>query len=355
MMKKFFFIFLMMFCLAGKALCFPALTGRVVDEANLLSYSQKERLEQLLQQAEPHQVVAVSLRSLDGKEIEEYGYQLGRHWGIGRKDINDGVLVLIAPNQRQLRIEVGYGLEGTLTDTLSSRIVNRIMLPLARQGKYAEALIEGSQAVLKTLKGEKISFSQYAKQSKDEEFSTALKMFLGIFITAVIFIVIVFLFIVGYAHARHAQPNVSDTIEAKSVSVDDEEPTVPVTENDWKKSKEEQKKFLINLIPLVCFFGGFYIIAIVSMLVDFVVGILLLVFSTMLFLSGLSFFTSAWRAYHTNKYFPMREWYKLGFSDGSKHSGNNSFHGSSHGSSSGGSSFSGGGGSFGGGGSSGRW
>ena len=86
MMKKFFFIFLMMFCLAGKALCFPALTGRVVDDANLLTHSQKEELEQLLEQAEPHQVVAVSLRSLDGKEIEEYGYQLGRHWGIGQKD-----------------------------------------------------------------------------------------------------------------------------------------------------------------------------------------------------------------------------------------------------------------------------
>ena len=152
-MKKLIFTFLITFCLAGKALCFPALTGRVVDEANLLTYSQKEQLEQLLTQAEPHQVVAVSLISLEGKEIEEYGYQLGRHWGIGRKDINDGVLVLIAPNQRQLRIEVGYGLEGTLTDALSSRIVNHIMLPLARQGKYAEALIQGSQAVLNVLQG----------------------------------------------------------------------------------------------------------------------------------------------------------------------------------------------------------
>lgn len=156
MMKKFLFVVLSVFCFMGNALSFPVLSGRVVDDAHILTQQQKNDLEQILKQVEPHQVVAVSLSSLDGKEIEEYGYQLGRYWGIGRRGENDGVLVLIAPNERQLRIEVGYGLEHILTDAKSSEIVNRIMMPLARQGKYGEALIQGSVAVIDVLGGRTI-------------------------------------------------------------------------------------------------------------------------------------------------------------------------------------------------------
>lgn len=153
MIKKFFFIVVMAFCFVGRVECFPALTGRVVDDARILTNQQKSDLEQILKHAEPRQVVAVSLSSLDGMEIEEYGYQLGRYWGIGRKGENDGVLVLIAPNERQLRIEVGYGLEHILTDAQSSNIVNHIMLPLARDGKYDESLIQGSVALIEVLNG----------------------------------------------------------------------------------------------------------------------------------------------------------------------------------------------------------
>lgn len=154
MIKKIICFVLIAFCFVGQVECFPALTGRVVDNASILTQQQKRDLIQILGQAEPHQVVAVSLDSLEGQEIEDYGYQLGRYWGIGRKDINDGVLVLIAPNERQLRIEVGYGLEGVLTDALCSEIVNKIMLPLAREGKYDEALIQGATAVVQVLGGQ---------------------------------------------------------------------------------------------------------------------------------------------------------------------------------------------------------
>ena len=146
MIKRFIFaIAIIALTLSGaNAYDFPALTGRVVDEANILSPEQEARLTEALKKAEPHQVVAVSLKSLRGNEIEEYGVALGRHWGIGRKGIDDGVLVIIAPNQRQMRIEVGYGLEGTLTDAKASQIINRIMLPLAKKGKYDESLIKGA-------------------------------------------------------------------------------------------------------------------------------------------------------------------------------------------------------------------
>ena len=105
------------------ALTFPTLTGRVVDEANILDpATQRAALTQKLADLEAKstdQVVVVTLKSLQGTSIEDYGYQLGRHWQIGQKDKNNGVLLIVAPNERKVRIEVGYGLEGTLTDLVS--------------------------------------------------------------------------------------------------------------------------------------------------------------------------------------------------------------------------------------------
>src|SRR5690242_21298675 len=105
---------------------FPPLTGRVVDDAHILSEGTKTQLTQKLEDLEnrtSRQLVVVTLPSLQGYEIEDYGYQLGRAWGIGQKKLNNGVLFLIAPNERKVRIEVGYGLEPILTDALSSVIL----------------------------------------------------------------------------------------------------------------------------------------------------------------------------------------------------------------------------------------
>lgn len=164
--------FVFSFLLGGiPASAFPQLTGRVVDDAHILSTEQQQQLTQTLQAAAPYQVVAVSLNSLEGQEIEEYSVALGRHWGIGQKDRNDGVLVLIAPNQRQMRIEVGYGLEGELTDAASSQIINRVMLPLAKQGKYAEALIRGSEAVVRLLNGTDTGWTQALSEKQPNALS----------------------------------------------------------------------------------------------------------------------------------------------------------------------------------------
>ena len=100
-------------------LAFPALTGRVVDDAGILDPATKAALERKLADFESKttgQLVVVTLKSLQGTSIEDYGYQLGRHWQIGQKDKNTGALLIVAPNERKVRIEVGYGFEGTLTD-----------------------------------------------------------------------------------------------------------------------------------------------------------------------------------------------------------------------------------------------
>ena len=126
---------------------FPPLTGRVVDAADILSAPVREQLTQMLarQQASTgQQVVVVTLKSLQGFTIEEFGYQLGRHWGIGEKGQNNGALLIVAPNERKVRIEVGYGLEDRLTDAESRTIIDQQMLPLFRQGDFSAGTLQGA-------------------------------------------------------------------------------------------------------------------------------------------------------------------------------------------------------------------
>ena len=136
---------------------FPALTGRVVDEAGILSPQAETELGNQLaehERATTNQVVVVTLKSLHGYDIADYGYQLGRHWGIGQKGKNNGVLLIVAPNERKMRIEVGYGLEGTITDALSRDIIERVIKPPFRQGNYEQGIRAGTTAILAALAGE---------------------------------------------------------------------------------------------------------------------------------------------------------------------------------------------------------
>ena len=138
-------------------LSFPKLTGRVVDNALLLSSSQEEQLTQLLKAHEDkttNQVVVVTLPTLQGYTIEEYGVELGRHWGIGQKEKNNGILLIVAPKERKVRIEVGYGLEGTLTDKIAHDIIQEKILPAFKRGKYDQGIENGTSAILQALDGE---------------------------------------------------------------------------------------------------------------------------------------------------------------------------------------------------------
>jgi len=135
---------------AAQPLSFPALTGRVVDEAGLMDAATRTALtEQLagLEQKTTDQLVVVTLKSLQGTSIEDYGYQLGRHWQIGQKDKNNGVLLIVAANERKVRIEVGYGLEGTLTDAVTKLIIESSILPRFKSPIFPAA----SNVVSKTL------------------------------------------------------------------------------------------------------------------------------------------------------------------------------------------------------------
>jgi uncharacterized protein len=133
---------------------FPALTGRVVDGAHILSSETKTDLEQKLAGLESHtsrQLVVVTLPSLQGYEISDYGYQLGRAWGIGQAKLNNGVLLIVAPIEHKVRIEVGYGLEPILTDALSELIIQQAVLPKFRSGDFNGGIEAGSDALIQQL------------------------------------------------------------------------------------------------------------------------------------------------------------------------------------------------------------
>lgn len=170
---------------------FPKLSGRVVDEAGLLDDSSKAALETKLAEYEngtTNQVVIVTLKSLQGREIEEYGYQLGRHWGIGQKDKNNGVLFIVAPNERAVRIEVGYGLEGILTDANSSLIINQIVLPQFKQQNYQQGILDGTNAILSVLGGESLAVTEQVQ---------------GVDIGAIVFIILMIILFIMRSRSVH--------------------------------------------------------------------------------------------------------------------------------------------------------
>ena len=129
---------------------FPKLTGRVVDQADIIPAAEEADLNIQLEQVEKttgHQFVVATVNSLEGYDVADYGYRLGRDWGIGDKEKDDGVVFLIAPNERKMRIEVGLGLEPVLTDALSGRIIRDVVTPKFKDGDLPGGIQAGVNAI----------------------------------------------------------------------------------------------------------------------------------------------------------------------------------------------------------------
>jgi uncharacterized protein len=150
---------------------FPALTGRVVDAASILKPEERAALEAKLKAYEDKtsdQVVVATVRSLDGTSVEDYANRLFRHWQLGQKKNDNGVLLLIAPNDRKLRIEVGYGLEGALTDALSKVIITTAIAPQFQKGNFAGGIDAGVDAILSILTGDAEQWQRRAEVREDQ-------------------------------------------------------------------------------------------------------------------------------------------------------------------------------------------
>jgi uncharacterized protein len=145
------------------ALTFPPLTGRIVDQANIIPQDTRNALEPKLAELEQKsgiQLVVATVSSLEGQEIEPYANQLFRFWKLGEKARNNGVLLLVAPKERRVRIEVGYGLEGTLTDALSAVIIANAITPRFKTGDYGGGITRGVDDIITVLTTDESEWSK---------------------------------------------------------------------------------------------------------------------------------------------------------------------------------------------------
>jgi uncharacterized protein len=185
---------------AHAAPTFPALTGQIVDDANLLTPEDRAAVEgelKALEEKSTDQFVVVTVPSLSGTEIEDYGYQLGRHWGIGQAGKDNGVLLIVAPNERKVRIEVGRGLEPIVTDLMSRIIIENAILPEFRRGNFSGGIRAGVRDIKDTLLGDAEAVKERARglNGSDEPDWIGLLM-IAFWIAIVVYII--------YAQSRYA-------------------------------------------------------------------------------------------------------------------------------------------------------
>jgi uncharacterized protein len=171
----------------------PALTGRVVDQANVISPAQRASLEGKLKALEDKsgiQLVVATIVSLEGQEIESYANQLFRAWRIGQEKKNNGVLFLIAPKDHKVRIEVGYGLEGTLTDATSKIIILNAVAPRFKAGDFDGGIARGVDDIVTTLT---VDSSEWQKRPelRAKDSSSALAVVVPLLFVAIL----IFLFV----------------------------------------------------------------------------------------------------------------------------------------------------------------
>ncbi len=172
------FLILFLWCSATLALEVPFLSGRVTDNAEVLSAGAKERITAALkahEEATSNQIAVLTVPSLDGSTVEDYANQVFSSWKLGQKGKDNGVLLLIAPKDRRLRIEVGYGLEGTLPDVTASRIIRNVITPRFKAKDYDGGVEQGVNAIIGALKGEALAADNKSggASSENEEFFKA--------------------------------------------------------------------------------------------------------------------------------------------------------------------------------------
>jgi uncharacterized protein len=153
------------------ALDFPPLTGRVVDQANVMTAQSRSDLEVKLRELEDKssiQLVVATVKSLEGSDVESYANQLFRFWKLGEARKNNGVLLLVAPAERKVRIEVGYGLEGTLTDAFSSVIISSAIIPRFKTGDFSGGIERGVDGITSVLSGDTADWQPKVRVRTDE-------------------------------------------------------------------------------------------------------------------------------------------------------------------------------------------
>jgi len=176
---------------------FPALTGRVVDQAGILTAASRTDIEAKAKSLEDKsgiQLVVATVKSLNGGDIETYANQLFRFWKIGEAKKNNGVLLLVAPTERKVRIEVGYGLEGTLTDALSSVIISSAIVPRFKANDFSGGIERGVDGIISVLSGDTAGWQPRPAVRHDDPAGVFNALFPILFF---IFVALLFRYLVG--------------------------------------------------------------------------------------------------------------------------------------------------------------
>jgi uncharacterized protein len=184
----------LVFCLASVALAFnfPPLTGRVVDQANIMSVQSRNDLEAKLKDLENKsgiQLVVATVKSLEGSDVETYANELFRNWKLGEAKKNNGVLLLVAPTEHKVRIEVGYGLEGTLTDALSSVIISSAIVPRFKANDFTGGIERGVDGITSVLSGDTTDWQPKPSVRAEDSPQLSNELFSILFLLIVVFVV----------------------------------------------------------------------------------------------------------------------------------------------------------------------
>jgi uncharacterized protein len=170
---------------------FPPLTGRVVDQANIMTPQSRSDIEAKLKDLEDKssiQLVVATVKSLQGGDVETYANELFRNWKLGQAQKNNGVLLLVAPNEHKVRIEVGYGLEGTLTDALSSVIISSAIVPRFKAGDFSGGITRGVDGIISVLSGDTSEWQRKVDVRKEDPAADFNALFPILFFLLIIFI-----------------------------------------------------------------------------------------------------------------------------------------------------------------------
>ncbi len=296
-------LFILSFLNADITQYFPKLDGRVIDQANLLSPDVKKDIDGILKKQEKetsNQIVVVILNSLNGYTIEEFSYQLGRFWQIGQKDKNNGVLLVVSMEEKKVRIEVGYGLEGALTDKIAHEIINYTIKPNFKANQYELGILKAINEIKAAIKGE------YQAKAKSNDFNGAINAFIPLGFFALIFLSMI--------------------------------------ANSASRKTKSQFFYKVTKSSMTSSFFAFFTFIMSQAFTTYNLFVALIMF-VIIFIFN----------YKTTKDVNFDKLSKIGYSDSSRSSGGFGGFGSSSSSGGGFGGFSGGGGSFGGGGASGGW
>jgi len=198
----------LIFALASPAYAepnYPDLTGRIVDQAGLLNSADEAQIETELAKLEgtsTDQVAIVTVNTLYGYAIEDYAIGLARKWGIGQKDKDNGVVLIVAPNERKVRIEVGRKLEPMLTDTMSKLIIQNAILPGFRRGDFAGGIRAGVRDIKDVLLGDAEAVAKRARGRNRNDITTEEMIMLAIWLA-----IFAYIFWQQYQQAKRIGPN----------------------------------------------------------------------------------------------------------------------------------------------------